>query len=222
MIVLGTGLTECILSGLLSVEGKKVLHMDRNDYYGGDSASLNLTQVRSMHDEYSQELTSHRSCIVNSVQIKQSQQSLVATVTMPSISCPSLLLHLANWRRFWFTRMLLDTSSSNRLRAASSIEMARYPKFLALRWKLCEVLWWVYLKRGAQRNFLSSCKVGRTKILLPTKVCEPDIYGHFCAERDLGINLDRDNMKTVYEKFGLEPGTQDFIGHAMALYLDDE
>ena len=43
--MLGTGLTECILSGLLSVEGKKILHMDRNDYYGGDSASLNLTQV---------------------------------------------------------------------------------------------------------------------------------------------------------------------------------
>ena len=43
---MGTGLTECVLSGLLSVEGKKVLHMDRNDYYGGDSASLNLTQVR--------------------------------------------------------------------------------------------------------------------------------------------------------------------------------
>ena len=43
--MLGTGLTECILSGLLSVDGKKVLHMDRNDYYGGDSASLNLTQV---------------------------------------------------------------------------------------------------------------------------------------------------------------------------------
>ena len=29
-------------------------------------------------------------------------------------------------------------------------------------------------------------------------------------------------MKMVYEKFKLEPGTQDFIGHAMALYLDDE
>ena len=49
VIVLGTGLTECILSGLLSVEGKKVLHMDRNDYYGGESASLNLTQVRDSH-----------------------------------------------------------------------------------------------------------------------------------------------------------------------------
>jgi len=44
-IVLGTGLTECIISGLLSVNGKKVLHMDRNDYYGGDCASLNLEQV---------------------------------------------------------------------------------------------------------------------------------------------------------------------------------
>ena len=34
VIVLGTGLKECILSGILSVDGKKVLHMDRNDYYG--------------------------------------------------------------------------------------------------------------------------------------------------------------------------------------------
>lgn len=37
-----------------------------------------------------------------------------------------------------------------------------------------------------------------------------------------GIDLDRDSMKHIYEKFGLESGTQDFIGHAMALYLDDE
>jgi len=38
-------LKECILSGVLSVEGKKVLHMDRNNYYGGESASLNLNQI---------------------------------------------------------------------------------------------------------------------------------------------------------------------------------
>lgn len=71
--MLGTGLKECIISGLLSVSGLKVratrsslpppvcppppnkltplpcgiqvLHMDRNSYYGGESASLNLTQV---------------------------------------------------------------------------------------------------------------------------------------------------------------------------------
>uniref|UniRef100_A0A8L2QEQ4 Rab GDP dissociation inhibitor n=1 Tax=Rattus norvegicus TaxID=10116 RepID=A0A8L2QEQ4_RAT len=40
VIVLGTGLTECILSGIMSVNGKKVLHMDQNPYYGGESASI--------------------------------------------------------------------------------------------------------------------------------------------------------------------------------------
>ncbi|KAK9474857.1 GDP dissociation inhibitor [Dipodascopsis tothii] len=45
IIVLGTGLTECILSGIFSVEGKKVLHMDRQDHYGGESASLTLSQI---------------------------------------------------------------------------------------------------------------------------------------------------------------------------------
>lgn len=68
-IVLGTGLKECIISGLLSVDGLKVrislgcllyaftrrayipcdvaqvLHIDRNNYYGGASASLNLNQA---------------------------------------------------------------------------------------------------------------------------------------------------------------------------------
>ena len=44
-VVLGTGLTECILSGLLSVEKKKVLHIDRNDYYGGACASLHLNEL---------------------------------------------------------------------------------------------------------------------------------------------------------------------------------
>uniref|UniRef100_A0A7S0WVJ5 Guanosine nucleotide diphosphate dissociation inhibitor n=1 Tax=Chlamydomonas leiostraca TaxID=1034604 RepID=A0A7S0WVJ5_9CHLO len=44
-IVLGTGLKECIISGLLSVAGMKVLHIDRNNYYGGESASLSLNQL---------------------------------------------------------------------------------------------------------------------------------------------------------------------------------
>ena len=35
------------MSGLLSVNGKKVLHIDRNGYYGADCASLNLTNLYS-------------------------------------------------------------------------------------------------------------------------------------------------------------------------------
>jgi len=44
-IVMGTGLKECVISGLLSVNGMKVLHVDRNGYYGADCASLNLTNL---------------------------------------------------------------------------------------------------------------------------------------------------------------------------------
>lgn len=43
--MLGTGLTECMLSGILSTAGLRVLHCDRNDYYGGRCASLNLGQM---------------------------------------------------------------------------------------------------------------------------------------------------------------------------------
>ena len=45
VIVCGTGLKECVISGLLSTMGKKVLHIDRNAYYGGEGASLNLTNL---------------------------------------------------------------------------------------------------------------------------------------------------------------------------------
>lgn len=44
-VVLGTGMKECLLSGLLSVDKKKVLHLDRNNYYGGASASLDIHQL---------------------------------------------------------------------------------------------------------------------------------------------------------------------------------
>ncbi|XP_004691279.1 PREDICTED: rab GDP dissociation inhibitor beta [Condylura cristata] len=50
VIVLGTGLTECILSGIMSVNGKKVLHMDRNPYYGGESASI--TPLEDLYKRY--------------------------------------------------------------------------------------------------------------------------------------------------------------------------
>jgi len=43
--ILGTGLKESILSGILSSEQKKVLHIDVNDYYGGECASITLEQL---------------------------------------------------------------------------------------------------------------------------------------------------------------------------------
>ena len=36
-----------------------------------------------------------------------------------------------------------------------------------------------------------------------------------------GVNPKTMRMSNVYSKFGLESGTQDFIGHALALFLDE-
>ena len=45
IIVIGTGITESILSGLFSMEGNKILNLDKNPYYGDSGASLNLTKI---------------------------------------------------------------------------------------------------------------------------------------------------------------------------------
>ena len=37
-----------------------------------------------------------------------------------------------------------------------------------------------------------------------------------------GLNLDKNTMTELYLKFGLEPGTRDFVGHAMALWTTDD
>lgn len=43
VIVCGTGLQQCIIAGLMAQEQKKILHLDRNGFYGEEGASLNLT-----------------------------------------------------------------------------------------------------------------------------------------------------------------------------------
>ncbi|KAG8900348.1 Rab proteins geranylgeranyltransferase component A [Tulasnella sp. 403] len=43
--ILGTGLPESILAAALAKAGKKVLHLDENEYYGGDFASLSITEL---------------------------------------------------------------------------------------------------------------------------------------------------------------------------------
>ncbi|KAL1410388.1 hypothetical protein Q8F55_004398 [Vanrija albida] len=45
VIVLGTGLAESIAAAALAKAGKSVLHLDGNEYYGGDEASLTLDEL---------------------------------------------------------------------------------------------------------------------------------------------------------------------------------
>ncbi|THH06397.1 hypothetical protein EW145_g4113 [Phellinidium pouzarii] len=162
VIVLGTGLTECILSGLLSVEGKKVLHMDRNDYYGGDSASLNLTQL---------------------------------------------------YRKF-----RPDQTSPSELGRDRDYAIDLVPKFIIASGELTKILVHTDVTRYLEFKQIAGSFVYRDGKI--SKV--PSTEMEAVRSPLMGVNMDNDSMKSVYEKFGLEPGTQDFIGHAMALYLDDD
>ena len=144
---------------------------------------------------------------------------------MQSILFPNSLLLRVNSPEFLFIPTLLDTSNSSRSLVASSIAMARSLKYPVQKWRQSRALSWDFLRSDVRRNSLSSYKTGKMMIHPHTKV----IIKHFTLRMisdtiriSIGINLDKDSMKSVYEKFGLEAGTQDFIGHAMALYLDDE
>ncbi|KAI0068307.1 rab GTPase activator [Artomyces pyxidatus] len=189
VVVLGTGLTECILSGLLSVEGKKVLHMDRNDYYGGDSASLNLTQLYRKFrpgQEPPAELGRDRDYAVD----------LVPKFIIASGELTKILVHTDVTRYLEFKQIAGSfVYRDGKISKVPSTEME------AVR----SPLMGIFEKRRAKKFF---------EFLQGWKDEDPATHQ--------GIDLDKDSMRSVYEKFGLEPGTQDFIGHAMALYLDDD
>ncbi|GAA5820457.1 hypothetical protein JCM3770_003385 [Rhodotorula araucariae] len=187
-IILGTGLTECVLSGLLSVEGKKVLHMDRNDYYGAESASLNLTQLykKFRGAEPPADLGRDRDYAVD----------LIPKFMMANGEMTKMLVHTDVTRYLEFKQIAGSyVLRDNRIAKVPATE----------REAVTSSLMGLFEKRRA-RNFF----------LWVQGYKEEDPATH------QGLSLDKNTMKEVYYKFGLEAGTQDFIGHAMALYLDDD
>ncbi|EIW62323.1 FAD/NAD-P-binding domain-containing protein [Trametes versicolor FP-101664 SS1] len=57
VLVLGTGLSESIAAAALSKAGFKVAHVDNNQYYGGDEASLTLDELAVWADSRTAEAT---------------------------------------------------------------------------------------------------------------------------------------------------------------------
>jgi len=189
VIVLGTGLTECILSGLLSVDGKKVLHMDRNDYYGGDSASLNLTQLyRKFRPDKTpaEDLGRDRDYAID----------LIPKFIIASGELTKILVHTDVTRYLEFKQIAGSyVYRDGKISKVPSTEMEAVKS----------PLMGLFEKRRAKQFF---------EFLQNWKDDDPATHQ--------GRNLDTDSMESIYAYFKLEAGTQDFIGHAMALYLDDD
>ncbi|KAI9168254.1 Rab GDP dissociation inhibitor alpha [Blastocladiella emersonii ATCC 22665] len=188
VIVLGTGLTECILSGLLSVEGKKVLHMDRNDYYGADCASLNLTQMfRKFRDGAAAPESFGRD--------RDYAIDLIPKFMMANGAFVRMLTHceVTNYLEFkQIAGSYVFRDGKISKVPANEIEAVKSP------------LMGLFEKRRAKKFFE---------------------WVQNYSEKDpatwQGLDINKVTMAEVYKHFGLESGTQDFIGHAMALHLDD-
>ncbi|KAF2235627.1 rab GTPase activator [Viridothelium virens] len=195
VVVLGTGLTECVLSGVMSVKGNKVLHIDRNDHYGGESASVNLEHLFRKYGNHKEgEEPWKKYGRPNDWNI-----DLVPKLLMSNGELTNILVSTDVTRYLEFKQI-----------AGSYVQQGKGPKATVAKVPstageaLRSSLMGMFEKRRA-KNFLQW--VGDYK--------EEDPATHN------GMNLGQSTMKDVYDKFGLEATTRDFVGHSMALYHDD-
>jgi Rab GDP dissociation inhibitor len=196
VVVLGTGLTECILSGVLSVKGKKVLHMDRNDHYGGEAASVNLETLFKKYGNYQAGTEPWKKYgRPNDWNI-----DLVPKLLMSNGELTNILVSTDVTRYIEFKQI---AGSYVQQGSGSRATVAKVPSDAGEALK--SPLMGIFEKRRA-RNFLSW--VGSFD------EANPSTHN--------GMNLAQTTMKQVYDKYGLEATTRDFIGHSMALYTTDE
>jgi len=188
VIVLGTGLTECILSGLLSVDGKKVLHMDRNEYYGGECASLNLQQAWDHFKEEGvppEDLGKPRNYNID----------MVPKFLMANGKLVKILLHTKVTRYLEFKSV-----DGSYVTKKGKVHKVPATEIEALSSRLMGLL-----EKGRFKDFL-------------VFVVEFDPN-----DRDTHKGLDvNGNTADMLKKYKLDKSTMDFIGHALALYRDED
>lgn len=189
-IVLGTGLKECILSGMLSVSGKKVLHVDRNKYYGGDSASITplqeLFQKFGVKEPEEKEYGRGRDWNVD----------LVPKFLMANGLLVKLLIHTG---------------------------VTRYLEFKSVEGSYVYKGGKIYKVPVDQKEALSSDLMG---LFEKRRFRNFLIFVQDFQENDpktwKDVDPQRMSAYQLYTKFGLDKNTQDFTGHALALYLNDD
>ncbi|KAI1618739.1 GDP dissociation inhibitor [Exophiala viscosa] len=194
VIVLGTGLTECVLSGVLSVKGKKVLHIDRNDHYGGEAASVNIEALFKKYGHNTGEPWKKYG------RVNDWNVDLVPKLLMANGELTNILVSTDVTRYLEFKQI---AGSFVQQGAGPRATVAKVPSTAGEA--LSSPLMGLFEKRRAKR-FLEW--VGSFED------SNPSTHG--------GLNMNKCTMKEVYDKFGLEATTRDFIGHSMALFPTDD
>jgi len=191
-IILGTGLKECIISGLLSKNGKKVLQMDRNDYYGAESASLNLDQIKkTIGDETDSK--------VDDAAVGRSRDYCIDMCPKFIIGCGDLV------------KMLIHTGVTRYLEfkhvGGSYVFHTK---------KLYEVP--VTPKTALMSGLLSMSARIRAPMFFKW-VAAVDVNDPKTWDK---CDLRKQTMGEIYKYWKLDENTRSFTGHAIALYTNDD
>jgi len=198
VIVCGTGLKECILSGLLSVKGKKVLHVDRNSYYGAETASLNLTNLWAMYRpgiEPPKEYGHNRDWNVD----------LIPKFIMADGKLVKMLLHTKVTR--YLEWKCVDASYVMQYQKGGLLSSA---KNAIHKVPATDV---EGLKSGLMGLFEKKRLANFYKAMEKINIEDPKTWNDF--------DLKSKSMADLFKKYGLEANTIDFLGHAVALETDD-
>jgi len=191
-IVLGTGLKECIMSGMLSVSGKKVLHMDRNKYYGGESASITpLEDLFSKFNLPPPEESYGRT--------RDWNVDLIPKFLMANGQLVKLLIHTGVTRYLEFKSV-----EGSYVYKGSKISKVPSDDKEALTSDLLGIF-----EKRRFRNFLIFCQ--------DFKEDDPKTWSAMS-----GFDPNTTTMSAVFAHFNLDRNTIDITGHALALYRDDE
>lgn len=188
-IVLGTGLKECIISGMLSVSGKKVLHIDRNKYYGGESASI--TPLEDLFKRFGAPPPD-----ASYGRGRDWNVDLIPKFLMANGLLVKLLIHTGVTR-------YLEFKSVEGSYVYKQGKISKVP--VDQKEALASDLMGMFEKRRF-RNFLVYVQ--------DLKEDDPETWK--------GFDPNSANTQQLYDKFGLDKNTQDFTGHALALYQDDD
>ncbi|KAI8975485.1 GDP dissociation inhibitor [Mycotypha africana] len=162
--------------------------MDRNDYYGGESASLNLTQFYSKFrsgEKPPESLGHDRDWNIDLIpKFMMANGEIVRFLTHTDVTKYLELKQIAG--SYVFSNGKVSKVPSNAAEAISSSLIG-------------------FFEKRRLKNFLQWCEA----------------YKDNDPKTHQSIDIDRNTVAEMYKKFGLDKGTQEFIGHAMALHLDD-
>jgi len=201
VIIMGTGVSESILSGLMSLEGRKVLHIDKNPYYGDSGASLNITSLWKQFrpdEQVPSELGANRDWNVDLI--------------------PKYIMSFGK-----LVKMIIKTKVSDYLnwKSVNGVFVYQYQKgglFSNDQGKIEKV-------PGTAKEALSSPLMS----LFEKKRCHG--FMNFVQDFDLTKpetfkKKEMDPRNVTFSQFikywDLDSNTIDFLGHAVALYTNDD